>query len=119
MPVAGLIYTPSDDYKIELLIPRPRVMRRMAVTGSCEHWGYFGLEIFGGNTWAVQQPNGTQDTFIYKDNRIFVGYEAKVPGGFAGRVEAGYVMMRHASFSSSSATLDPGGTVMLRAGVSY
>lgn len=119
MPVAGLIYTPSDDYKVELLIPRPRVMRRIAMSGACEHWMYFGLEIFGGNSWAIQQSNGAQDTFIYKDNRIIAGYEAKVPGGFAGRVEAGYVMMRHVTFSNSSATLDPIGTLMLRAGLSY
>lgn len=119
MPVAGLIYTPSDDYKLELLIPRPRVMRRFAMTGSCEHWGYFGAEIFGGNTWAIQQSNGAQDTFIYKDNRVIVGYEAKVPGGFAGRIEAGYVMSRQVSFTNDPTTFTPGGTMMLRAGLSY
>lgn len=119
MPVAGLIYTPSDDYKVELLIPRPRVMRRIAMNGTREHWMYFGAEIFGGNTWAIEHSNGSQDTFIYKDNRIIVGYEAKVPGGLSGRLEAGYVMMRHVSFSNDPATLDPGGTVMLRAGLTF
>lgn len=119
MPVAGLIYTPSDDFKVELLIPRTRVMRRMAMTGACEHWGYFGVEIFGGNTWAITQSNGAQDTFIYKDNRIIVGYEAKVPGGLAGRIEAGYVMSRQVSFTNDPTTMTPGGTMMLRAGLTY
>ena len=32
---------------------------------------------------------------------------------------SGYVFMRHVSFSTDPTTLDPGGTVMMRAGVSY
>lgn len=119
MPLAGAIWTPSDDFKIEILIPRPRLMRRVAMFGDKELWGYFGAEIFGGNTWAVSMPDGTQDTFIYKDNRLIAGYEIKAPSGLAGRVEMGYVMSRHVSFSNSPTTLDPGGTLMLRTGFTY
>lgn len=119
MPVAGLIYTPQDDLKVELLIPRPRVMKRISVNGTRENWVYAGAEIFGGNTWAVQQTSGAQDTFIYSDNRLLVGYETRAPNGIAGRLEAGYVFMRKVHFSNSTASLDPGGTVMVRAGVTY
>ena len=119
MPIAGAIYTPRDDFRVEILIPRPRVMKRISVNGTREHWVYAGGEIFGGNTWAIQQANGLQDTFIYKDNRVLVGYETKGPGIVSGRIEAGYVFMRKVSFSNDRATLDPGGTVMLRAGVTY
>lgn len=119
MPIAGAIYTPRDDFKVEILIPRPRVMKRIALNGTREHWIYAGGEIFGGNTWAIQQSTGAQDTFIYKDNRLLVGYETKAPGRLAGRIEAGYVFMRKVSFTNDPTTLDPGGTVMLRAGVTY
>jgi hypothetical protein len=119
MPVAGVIYTPADDFRVEILVPRPRVLKRISLNGTREHWVYAGLEIFGGNTWAIQQSNGAQDTFIYKDNRILVGYETKSPGALAGRIEAGYVFMRKVSFSNDPTTLDPGGTVMVRAGVTY
>lgn len=119
MPVAGLIYTPKDDLRVEILIPRPRVMKRICLNGTREHWIYAGGEIFGGNTWSITQSTGAQDTFIYKDNRLLVGYETKAPGGLAGRIEAGYVFMRKVQFSNDPTTLDPGGTVMLRAGVTY
>lgn len=119
MPVAGLIYTPKDDLRVEILVPRPRVLKRIRQNGTREHWIYAGAEVFGGNTWSIQQSNGAEDTFIYKDNRILVGYETKSKGGLAGRIEAGYVFMRKASFSNDPATLDPGGTVMMRAGITY
>ena len=119
MPVAGAIYTPRDDLRVEFLIPRPRVLKRIAFNGIREHWVYAGGEVFGGNTWAIQQMNGMQDTFIYKDNRVLVGYETKAPGSISGRLEAGYVFMREVSFEDDPATLDPGGTFMLRAGITY
>ena len=119
MPIAGAIYTPSDDFKVEILIPRPRVLKRIRINGTREHWIYGGLEIFGGNTWAVTQSTGAEDTFIYKDNRFLVGYETKSPGGLAGRLEAGYVFMRKVEFETDPASFDPGGTVMIRAGITY
>ncbi len=119
MPVAGLIYTPEDDVKIELLIPRSRIARRMAWVGTREHWMYFGLELFGGNSWAIEQAGGVEDIVIYKDNRLIVGYETKAPGALAGRVEVGYVFARHLEFKNDPAKLDPGGTMLLRVGVTY
>jgi hypothetical protein len=119
MPVAGLIYTPREDLRVEILVPRPRVLKRVRVNGTREHWIYAGAEVFGGNTWSIQQSTGAEDTFIYKDNRVLVGYETKAPNRLAARMEAGYVFMRKVSFSNDPTTLNPGGTVMLRAGVTY
>lgn len=119
IPVAGLIYTPEDDVRIELLIPRPRIVRRVAWNGTREHWMYFGLELFGGNSWAIEQAGGVEDVVIYKDNRFIFGYETKAPGALAGRVEAGYVFGRELSFETDPTVLNPGGTMLLRAGVTY
>lgn len=119
MPIAGVIYTPSDDFKVEILFPRPRVMKRIRFDGTREHWVYGGLEVFGGNTWSITQSTGAEDIFIYRDNRLLVGYETKVAGGLATRVEAGYVFTRKVEFENDPATLDPGGTVMVRAGLTY
>lgn len=119
VPVAGLTYLPTEDWKIEVLIPRPRVARRVKWDGSREHWVYGGIELFGGNSWAIEQPGGVEDTLIYKDNRLIVGYETKAPGSFGGRVELGYVFTRQLEFEKSPAELEPGGTILLRAGVSY
>ncbi|MEK6257908.1 MAG: hypothetical protein AABP62_04745 [Planctomycetota bacterium] len=119
MPVAGLIYTPEDDVKIELLIPRSRIARRISWVGTREHWMYFGLELFGGNSWAIEQAGGVEDVVIYKDNRFIFGYETKAPGALAGRVEAGYVFGRDLSFETDPTVLKPGGTMLLRVGVTY
>jgi hypothetical protein len=119
MPIAGAIYTPADDFKVEILFPRPRVMKRVRLNGHREHWVYGGLELFGGNTWAITQSTGAEDTFIYKDNRLLIGYETKAPNRLSGRVEAGYVFTRKVEFENDPRNLDPGGTFMLRAGVTY
>lgn len=119
VPVAGLIYTPEDHVKIELLVPRSRIARRVAWVGTREHWMYFGLELFGGNSWAIEQSGGAEDIVVYKDNRLIFGYETKAPGALAGRVEAGYVFARHLEFDNDPATLDPGGTMLLRVGLTY
>lgn len=119
MPIVGLIYTPQDDLRVEILFPRPRILKRVRLNGTREHWIYAGAEVFGGNTWSIQQSTGAEDTFLYKDNRVLVGYETKAPGGVAARIEAGYVFMRKVSFTTDPTTFDPGGTMMLRAGVTY
>jgi len=119
MPVAGLIYSPSEDFRVEVLVPRPRVVKRIRQNGDRGHWIYAGAEVFGGNTWAITHSTGSEDIFIYKDNRLIVGYETKAPGRLSGRVEAGYVFMREVEFENDPTTLDPGGTVMIRAGITY
>ena len=119
MPVAGLIYTPEDDVKIELLIPRSRIARRVAWDGTREHWMYFGLELFGGNSWAIEQAGGVEDVVIYKDNRFIFGYETKAPGALAGRAEVGYVFSRKLEFEKDPTVLMPGGTMLLRVGLTY
>ena len=119
IPIVGLIYTPDDDVRIELLIPRSRIARRMFYTGNREHWFYAGLELFGGNSWAIEQPGGVQNVVIYKDNRLLVGYETKAVNALAGRVEVGYVFSRKLQIGDDSNVLSPGGTMLLRVGVTY
>ena len=119
MPIAGLIYTPDDDVRLELLIPRSRIARRMLCVGDREHWVYAGLELFGGNSWAVELPGGGEDVVIYKDNRLIVGYETKAAGALAGRVEVGYVFARQLQIGNDPNVLNPGGTMLLRVGVTY
>lgn len=119
IPVAGVIYTPEDDMRYELLIPRSRVARRVRLVGSREHWIYAGVELFGGNSWAIEHPDGTNDVFIYRDYRLMVGYETKSSGAVGGRVEAGYAFARHLEFEKDPAFLNPDATMMLRVGLAY
>ena len=105
--------------RYELLIPRSRVARRVRLVGSREHWIYAGVELFGGNSWAIEHPDGTNDVFIYRDYRLMVGYETKSSGAVGGRVEAGYAFARHLEFEKDPAFLNPDATMMLRVGLAY
>lgn len=119
VPVAGLIYTPQPETRIELLFPRIRFLKRISAEGPREHWLYAGTEFFGGNSWAIEHAGGAKDEFIYSDQRLIIGYETKSPGKLGGRLELGYVFSRHVEFEKDPTEFDPGSTVLFRAGVTY
>jgi hypothetical protein len=123
VPVAGVIWTPTDDVEYQLLFPTPRVSWRLnglsAAPGSDERWVYVGLE-YGNSAWAFEQPDGTPDVLASRDYRLVFGAERRVAGGVSHRIEIGYVFNRDikvASISGDDISLDD--TLLLRAGISY
>ena len=86
-PMAGLIWTPSDDISVELLIPRLRVAQRVHWFGSTagEDWFYTAFE-FGSGSWGFEPVAGRIE---YRDFRILLGYERRMRGGFTLGVEIG------------------------------
>ncbi len=122
LPIAGVIWTPHDDAKYELVFPHPRIARRIywagAYTEEVQDWIYIAGEL-GGGTWAIALQSGANDMVDYTDYRVFVGAERKVIGGLDGRLEVGYVFGREIRFQSATPDLVPPGTVMVRGGVTY
>jgi hypothetical protein len=125
LPMAGLIWTPNDDYKAELLFPRPRLMYRLSGDETFSRWVYVGGE-FGGGSWAIERtgggppPNNPKDDIVtYSVLRFLVGYEAKKAKGFSPRVEAGFNFNRSVEFKSGKGDFDPDNTAMLRFGGSF
>jgi hypothetical protein len=125
MPMAGLIWTPSDDCKAELLFPRPRVLYRLSGDDVSSRWIYIGGE-FGGGSWAIERndigppPKQPRDDVVtYSVWRFLVGFEAKKKTGFAPRVEAGFNFNRSVEFKSGNGDFDPGNTALLRVGGSF
>ncbi|MCE9607835.1 MAG: hypothetical protein K8U03_23355 [Planctomycetia bacterium] len=118
VPVAGAIWKPASDIRIEAIFPRPRAYFRPFVNGTIEHWVYLGGE-YGGNTWAIEQPGGISDKMTYADLRLLVGWERRAPRGFSGRFEAGWVFDRSIEFNSGSPGLDPSDTLMVRGEMSF
>jgi hypothetical protein len=117
-PAAGLIWTPNDDYKVELLFPRPRVMRKLSEDDCQTRWIYAGGE-FGGGSWAINRTDGTGDIVTYSVLRFLVGYEVKKKDGFSPRVEAGYLFNRSIEYKSGVGDYDPDSAIMLRFGGSF
>lgn len=120
MPVAGVIHEASPDLRLELIFPRPRVLRRLA--GSVERderWVYVGGE-FGGGVWSITRPStGELDLLNYSDWRVLVGYERKIIGGLSRRVELGYVFQRELEFDSAEPDVALDDTLFLRGGLTY
>ncbi len=118
LPVAGAIWTPNDEYKVELTFPRPRVLKQLAPKGETKRWLYLGGE-FGGGSWAIDRADGTPDVFTYSVWRMLVGYETQRGKNFKTRWEAGYVFNRKVEYESGVGDYDPDNAFLLRFGGSF
>jgi hypothetical protein len=119
VPAVGLIYSPSEDVRYEVMIPRPRAMWRLGKSETHEQWGYLGAELFGGNNWAIDHADGREDVFIYSDYRLLAGFEYKATAGATLRAEAGFVFAREARFEVDPRELEPGSTGFARLSLVY
>ena len=123
LPVGGLMWEPREDISVELTAPRPRVAQRFAQRasrlGTTEYWGYVAGEL-GGNMWAVQRRDGTNETLNIRDYRVLLGVEQKSPlGELTAAVEVGYVFGRDVEFETGRGDFRPDDTVLLRASLKY
>ena len=57
LPAGGLLWTPADDKRFELIFPRPRLAWRVAESDRSSQWVYLAGE-FGGNQCAVRRDSG-------------------------------------------------------------
>ena len=120
IPAGGIVWTPSEDLRFELVSPRPRIAKRLYFTfdDDIEDWVYIAGE-FGGGTWAISRNSGVRDVVTYRDFRFIMGAQRKVIGGIDYRVEAGYIFSRKLEYVSATPDLNPSDTFMLRAGMTY
>jgi hypothetical protein len=122
LPVGGLIWNPNDDVAFELVVPRPKIARRIywpgASTDDVQDWAYVAGE-FGGGTWAIRRAAGTKDLLTYRDFRVILGLERKAIGRLDARLEVGYVFGREIEYASDTPDIEPSDTVMLRGGLTY
>ncbi|MCA9056692.1 MAG: hypothetical protein KDA75_22850, partial [Planctomycetaceae bacterium] len=118
LPSAGLIYKPSPDFRVEMLIPRPRVAWRYDADDTTEKWVYIVGE-FGGGSWGVQRTSGANDVATLSDYRLLLGWELTREGGVGCRLEGGYVFNRSLEYISNRGDLDLPGTGLVRLALSY
>jgi len=117
-PAGGVIYTPDDNTKWELIIPTPRYSRRISVDNLGESWVYLAAE-FGGGSWAVKRASGQRDQLRARDYRFLAGWERKATSGITRRWEVGYVFGREYEFASGTPSYQPDGTILARMRLSY
>mgnify|MGYP007073191389 CR=1 FL=1 len=118
LPIAGLIYTPCDDVRWELLFPRPRYARRIHQCCDREDWLYVAAE-FGGGSWAIQRAGGADDVVTLRDYRLLVGKEVKLCGGAGRAIEAGYVFGREIEYVSPTPTVEIDSSFIIRGRITF
>lgn len=120
LPAGGLLWTPSDDRRFELIFPRPRLAWRIAERPRDAHWAYLAAE-FGGNQWAMQSAAGADEVVVIRDYRLLAGWERRPAGlGISWRLETGFVFGRTVQYyDSDTPSFNPSDTFLVRAGVWY
>ena len=120
LPAGGLLWTPSDDKRFELIFPRPRLAWRIAERPRASHWLYLAAE-FGGNQWAMQSTTGQDQIIVIRDYRLLAGWERRPANlGINWRFEMGWVTGRTVQYYlSDEASFHPSDTFLARAGIWY
>lgn len=116
LPVGGVIWA-TPDTRVELLVPRPRVARRWRQIAGCDTWLYLAGQL-GGGSWAIAQPDGTNERLTYSDLRLSLGLEWFSTGRFSGTAEVGYAFARDISAFGTTLFL-PNSTGFIQAGLAY
>lgn len=119
LPAFGLTWTPSPQWKVDLMMPRPQINRRLWVQpGQAEGWAFVGGSI-GGNTWAVTREGGARDgqkdELTVNGLRVFGGYETLVTGNRGWGMEVGYVFNRSLEYEREAVEYDLHDAVFLEA----
>lgn len=118
LPAGGVIWTPTDDLRFELIFPTPKLAARFNVGQGFEDWAYFRAE-YGGNTYAITRENGEEDKVTWQDIRLLLGVERKLNGGAGFRIEGGYVLGRRVDFVSNRGDFTAEDTWLVRGGVIF
>lgn len=117
LPVGGIIWTPSADWRYELVFPRSKIAWRYHARPWVEDWCFVAAE-FTGDQWSIERLPGVQDVVRTRDVWLSAGIERKRDGGGGHKVELGYVLSREIELESGP-EISPDGTLMLKASWAY
>lgn len=123
LPAGGLIWTPNECTRWEVLFPRPKFSQRLSVVGNSEFWWFVAGE-YGGDSWTIRRETGavvgTEDYVDYNDFRVSLGLEWTTLSNYRGLLEVGYVFERELRYESGMpSSISPDETFMVRAGLSF
>ena len=119
LPAAGLLWTPSPLWKVDIQFPSPRVSYRLNKdAANSETWAYLA-GVFGGNTWSVERPSGINDQLTLRDYRLITGIEHLLPENRSLFLEGGLIFGRAVEFESSPDTTKLDSTGIIRCGIAF
>ncbi len=118
LPVGGLVWTPNENARLEILVPRSRFAwkaHEFASGGAV--WTYSALQ-FGGGTWAVTLADDSTATVTTSDLRAVLGLEWFRGHMTTGVAEVGYVFARTVS-ANGTPEFYPRDTIMFQLGTTF
>lgn len=119
LPAVGFVWTPTPDWRYEVLLPRPKIAHRLTRIGDCfEKWAFLSGQL-GGGSFMVERVTGETDKVTLRDLRIFLGIETVRPGGAGAFAEVGYVFNRGVEYKTNDEEYEFDGSLMLRLGMRY
>ena len=116
VPAAGIEWTRDENWNVSLILPRPRVSRRLAWSDTSETWLYAAGAINGG-TFDVRRGNGTADELSIREFQTTVGVEMKSDHRGRGFFEIGAGFGRELQYERTREKVDFGPGVVLRFGL--
>lgn len=101
MFIGGLVFTPNDWSRFEAVFPNPRASLRLRATESFEDWIYTGVDLYGGQTYAIERADASLDRVTLRDHRAVLGLERRRNGGAGWHVESGWVFDREVFYRNN------------------
>jgi hypothetical protein len=109
LPVAGVIWRPDPDVRVELLFPYPRVDVQLN-----EQYRLYVRGGLGGGTWAIERASGTDDLATYYDLRVAVGLDQIGCHGGGQSFEIACLFDRKLEYASQVGDYCPSATVLFQ-----
>lgn len=117
LPALGITWTPKPWWQFDLNFPRPRIAYRTDKDGGfSENWVYTGVAL-GGNTWAVERANGTNDVLTLRDYQWVFGWEHLREGGRGLFAETGFAFGRSLEYERGGEEVDFDNALFVRLGI--
>jgi len=121
LPAGGIVWTPHDDVRFEILFPDPRLAVRLPGYSTTEWWLYARGE-YGGGAWTVKPLPAWPLNPIkvdYNDLRVAVGLEFKTVRELNGLLEVGVAFEREIFYPILPLTFRPDPTVFVGGSLAY
>ncbi len=123
-PAGGVVWTPNDDVRFEILFPNPKLAIRLPGYSTTEWWFYARGE-YGGGTWTVDTDpwfGGGTTRVDYNDMRFALGLDFETVRGLNGLAEVGVTFERelyYPDIAPNPFIFRPDPTVFVRGGLAY
>lgn len=123
-PAGGVVWTPNDDVRFEILFPNPKLAFRLPGYSTTEWWFYARGE-YGGGAWTVDTDplfGGGKTRVDYNDMRFALGLDFETVRGLNGLAEVGITFERELYYPDVAPNpfiFRPDPTVFVRGGLAY